>query len=76
MNEKKDNSAGVWIAGVAGAILLYMLSVGLVAHYCKANHQRFPEWAETVYLPIRFLVEHSKIAERFYVTYFKLLGLD
>ncbi|CAN5891746.1 hypothetical protein BH11VER1_BH11VER1_00920 [soil metagenome] len=75
MKEEKDSSVGVWASMSVGLLLFYMLSIGPVAMVYRARSSKPPPWIITVYTPIIKLVEHSKPAERFYVAYFKFLGV-
>lgn len=75
MKEESDSSMGLWVTLAVGLPLFYMLSIGPVAMVYRGRPGGPPSWAQTAYSPIIKLVEYNKTAEKFYVAYFKFLGI-
>lgn len=82
MAEDSSRGPGPWIAGIAAAVALYLLSPAPVAAVLQAVHGKHDtppavqSALQVVYAPIVLAVDRCPPVERFYEAYFKMCGID
>lgn len=65
-----------WSWGIAGAVLLYVLSPPPLAWMFERLGWEDPQWPQYVYAPLIMLYDQFEPVENFYDAYSELLGVD
>jgi hypothetical protein len=69
-----NSAANGWILGILGALLLYILSPGILVYYQRSGSPPPPPWVEKALSPLEWCYKSFKPVRKAYDAYFKLLS--
>ena len=69
-----SSAATGWILGVLGALLLYILSPGILVYYQRSGSPPPPAWVQVTLSPLEWCYKNFKPVKHAYDAYFKLLS--
>lgn len=68
------STATGWILGVLLALILYILSPGVLVYYQRSGSPQPPAWIERALSPLEWCYKNFKPVRKAYDAYFKLLS--
>lgn len=72
--DSESSAATFWVCGILAALMLYILSPGVLVYYQRSGSPAPPPWVRTALYPLEWCYENIGPVKVAYDAYFKALS--
>lgn len=72
--DSESSAAAFWVCGILAALMLYILSPGVLVYYQRSGSPPPPQWVRTALYPLEWCYENIGPVKVAYDAYFRALS--
>lgn len=73
-HDSESSAATFWVCGILAALVLYILSPGILVYYQRSGSPAPPDWVRTALYPLEWCYENCEPVKHAYDAYFRAVS--